>query len=219
MTEKEWDTAQDLWDHFDVRYKNRDRERLRALSCACARRVLEVIDKLPHSSFLEVVEVAERYAGGRATRSELLAVRKLLRAAFKEMHPSTRFSALVETFAELTDDTLEGFEHMLMSAEKVLRKALGKGFQHEKRILSALLRDIFGNPFRPVAFDPAWRTFTAIGLAQTMYDSREFNAMPILADALQDAGCEDDVILSHCRDENGIHVRGCWVVDLVLGKQ
>jgi hypothetical protein len=82
----------------------------------------------------------------------------------------------------------------------------------------SLLRDIFGNPFRPVAFDPAWRTATAVGIAAKMYDSRDFAAMPILADALQDAGCENDAILRHCREE-ATHVRGCWVVDLVLGKQ
>ena len=51
-----------------------------------------------------------------------------------------------------------------------------------------------------------------------MYDSREFGAMPILADALQDAGCEDEQILMHCRDATAPHVRGCWVCDLVLGK-
>jgi hypothetical protein len=81
----------------------------------------------------------------------------------------------------------------------------------------SLLRDIFGNPFRPVAFDPSWRTSTAVALASQMYESREFSAMPILADALQDAGCEDADILGHCRGP-GPHVRGCWVVDLVLGK-
>jgi hypothetical protein len=75
-----------------------------------------------------------------------------------------------------------------------------------------------GNPFRSVAFDPRWRTSTAVGLARTMYDDRDFGAMPILADALQDAGCEDAAILNHCRDPHQVHVRGCWVVDLVLGK-
>jgi hypothetical protein len=80
-----------------------------------------------------------------------------------------------------------------------------------------LLRDIFGNPFRPVAFRPEWRTDTAVTLARQMYDSREFGAMPILADALQDTGCEDEQVLSHCRDANQAHVRGCWVCDLVLG--
>jgi hypothetical protein len=79
-------------------------------------------------------------------------------------------------------------------------------------------RDIFGNPFRPVTFDPDWRTSTAVALAKQMYDSRDFSAMPILADALQDAGCEHVDVLTHCRDAKGVHVRGCWVVDLVLGK-
>jgi hypothetical protein len=86
------------------------------------------------------------------------------------------------------------------------------------RRIAALLRDIFGNPFRPVAFDPAWRTPTAVALAQQMYESRDFSAMPILADALQDAGCDCDDILAHCRG-TGPHVRGCWVVDAVLGKE
>ena len=80
------------------------------------------------------------------------------------------------------------------------------------------IRDIFGNPFRPVVADPAWRTDTAVSLARQMYESREFGAMPILADALQDAGCENTDILNHCRDTAQGHVRGCWVVDLVLGK-
>ena len=80
-------------------------------------------------------------------------------------------------------------------------------------------KDIFGNPFRLVVFSPQWRTDTAVTLARQMYDSRDFSAMPILADALQDAGCDNDDILNHCRDTKAAHVRGCWVVDLVLGKE
>ena len=81
-----------------------------------------------------------------------------------------------------------------------------------------LLRDIFGNPFRATAFDPSWRTSTASAIARGMYESRDFSAMTILADALQDAGCEDADTLAHCRGD-GPHVRGCWVVDLVLGRE
>ncbi len=81
-----------------------------------------------------------------------------------------------------------------------------------------LLRDIFGNPFRPVVFDFLWRSDTAVSLAKGMYESRDFSAMPILADALQDVGCDNDDILNHCRDEKQVHVCGCWVVDLVLWK-
>ena len=86
----------------------------------------------------------------------------------------------------------------------------------ELAVQAALLRDIFGNPFRPVAFSPAWRTDTAVSLAKQMYEMRDFGAMPILADALQDAGCDDEQVLHHCRDPKLPHVCGCWVVEAVL---
>ena len=79
------------------------------------------------------------------------------------------------------------------------------------------LRDIFGNPFRPVTLDPSWLTSTVISLARQMYDYRDFSAMPILADALQDAGCDSAEILDHCRGP-GPHVRGCFLMDLILNK-
>ena len=81
-----------------------------------------------------------------------------------------------------------------------------------------IARDIFGDPSHPIIFSAEWRTDTAVSLARTMYAARDFSAMPILADALQDAGCDNSDVLSHCRDTNQVHVRGCWVVDLVLGK-
>ena len=80
-----------------------------------------------------------------------------------------------------------------------------------------LIRDIFGNPFRPVTFDPRWQSETVVALATGIYAERAFDRMPILADALEDAGCDHADILAHCRGD-GPHVRGCWVVDLVLGK-
>lgn len=81
-----------------------------------------------------------------------------------------------------------------------------------------ILRDIFGNPFRPVAFDPRWGTSDVVGLARAIYDDKAFERMPILADALVDAGCEDEQVIVHCRGD-GAHVRGCWVVDAILGKE
>jgi hypothetical protein len=83
---------------------------------------------------------------------------------------------------------------------------------------SLLVRDIFGNPFRPITLDPSWFTSTVVSLARQMYDSRDFSAMPILADALQDAGCDNADILDHCRGP-GPHVRGCFVVDKLLAKE
>ncbi|WP_439630587.1 hypothetical protein [Gemmata sp.] len=89
--------------------------------------------------------------------------------------------------------------------------------QKAQRVQAALVRCIFGNPFRPVVLDPEWRTSTVVQLAQGIYDDRAFDRLPILADALQDAGCDNADVLTHCRD-TGPHARGCWVVDLVLGK-
>src|SRR5262249_23472844 len=80
------------------------------------------------------------------------------------------------------------------------------------------LRCIFGNPFHPVTLTPAWQTSTVTALAQSIYDDRAFDRLPILADALEDAGCDNADILNHCR-QPGEHVRGCWVVDLILGKE
>ena len=88
----------------------------------------------------------------------------------------------------------------------------------ERRIQSLLLRDVFGNPFCPVTLAPAWLTSDVLLLARGIYEEKAFDRMPILADALQDAGCNNPDVLNHCRGD-GPHVRGCWVVDLVLGKQ
>jgi hypothetical protein len=86
---------------------------------------------------------------------------------------------------------------------------------HGKMI--GLLQEVFGNPFRPVTPDSSWLTSTVVKLAQGVYDERAFERMPILADALEDAGCDNKDVLEHCRGP-GPHVRGCWVVDLLLGK-
>jgi hypothetical protein len=88
----------------------------------------------------------------------------------------------------------------------------------------ALLHDLLGNPFRPVGFGAAllgwseWNDGCASNMARRIYDNDDFDVLPILADALEDAGCDNADILNHCRGP-GPHVRGCWVVDLLLGKQ
>ena len=84
-------------------------------------------------------------------------------------------------------------------------------------ILANIFRDIFGNPFRPVVAVPAWYTPKAQSIASAIYEDRAFDRLPILADALEEAGCTDADVLLHCR-QPAEHVRGCWVVDLVLGK-
>ena len=83
------------------------------------------------------------------------------------------------------------------------------------------LRCLFGNPFRPVALHPLWVARSdsrASKLAADIYSDRAFGLMPMLADVLEDAGCTDADILAHCRGP-GPHVLGCWVVDLLTGRE
>jgi hypothetical protein len=101
-----------------------------------------------------------------------------------------------------------------LSAHRFVARSIG----HDQIGFAALLREIAGNPFRPASFEPSWRTTDVMLHARGIYVERAFDRMPILADALQDAGCDNDAILTHCRDASLTHVRGCWVVDLVLGK-
>jgi hypothetical protein len=146
------------------------------------------------------VEASERYADGEA-REELLAAREGVRGT-----PASR--AAYEAAGEA--------RRTVASAVWWLR---ADPFSRENGpAIAGALRDVAGNPFRPVAFDPAWRTPTAVTIAARMYDSRNFAAMSVLADSLQDIGCEVPAIIDHCR-QPAPHVRGCWVVDLVLGKE
>jgi hypothetical protein len=83
-----------------------------------------------------------------------------------------------------------------------------------------LARDVFGNPFCHIQVDPTWlrwRDRLIVHMAQTIYEDRRFQDLPILADALEEVGCTDREILAHCRGTRE-HVRGCWVVDLLLDK-
>ena len=99
----------------------------------------------------------------------------------------------------------------------ILGSCITDNLQYEQIIECKLIRDIFGNPFRPIVANPAWLTPTAVAIATAIYADRAFDRMPILADALEEAGCTNADVLLHCRS-GGPHVRGCWVVDLLLGK-
>jgi hypothetical protein len=83
------------------------------------------------------------------------------------------------------------------------------------RMLETIFRDLVGNPFQPIPFNARWRTVDVLGLARAIDEDGAFDHLPILADALMDAGCWDDEIIGHCRGR-GPHARGCWLIDLVL---
>ncbi len=97
--------------------------------------------------------------------------------------------------------------------EYLLRQNTTKG----RSKLGKLFQEVYGNPFEPVTLNHSWLTTTVQALANGIYEEKAFDRMPILADALHDAGCDNEDILNHCR-QPGEHVRGCWVVDLLLAK-
>ncbi len=195
------------------------RRKLRLFGCGCCRLIW---DHLQEHRLRLAIELAESFSDGQATKQELEATRSTVVAAAPSEIPVSNGPEAKEATAAWMIAGLMRPEPLMAAFSMTIYALPLAGYCGNARkaygLLCHLLRDIFGNPFRPVAFSPSWRTDTAIALARTMYDSREFSAMPILADALQDAGCDNTDVLSHCRDPKQTHVRGCWVVDLVLDK-
>jgi hypothetical protein len=167
------------------------------------------------------IESSERYADGLISEERLDLLSAAAEEAWEDIitEPEGDESAaasIAHAASYASSPTLS--RHVLTEAVDAVVDARSDHPGEERGAQAALLRDIFGNPFRPITFTPQWRTDTAVALARQMYESRDFGAMPILADALQDACCDSEEVLSHCRDPKQVHVRGCWVVDLVLGK-
>jgi len=213
MTEKEWlscNYAMNMIRHLGDRAGKR---KLDLLAAACFRRIWHL---LPGPKSRGVVEVLERHADGEVTTAALTAARlavwedaSLVDNPEGDKHPSE------VAIAAVSMDTI--LDMLTTAADATGCAHEGATTGPEEKEQCVLAHEIFGNPFRSITFSPSWRTDTAVSLARTMYESREFGALPILADALQDAGCDSAAILDHCRGA-GPHVRGCWVMDLILGK-
>jgi hypothetical protein len=221
-------TFSELAGDLSGRRNNTDRQ-FRLFACASMRLAWHL---MTNPNGRRAVALAEHYADGEVSSEELVTVRaqiesfsalgrthrianrlaRLISVNVMRIRPTEAGIGVTDHYARLAAlrSALEATN--LLLAEN-LEDLLWPGYQ-----LSNIFRDIFGNPFRSVSFFPEWRTDTAVALAQQMYDSRDFSAMPILGDALQDAGCENEEILAHCRGR-GPHVLGCWVIDLVLAKQ
>ena len=201
MTEAEWAACRDPAQLLDYHRMKRDPRRLRLLAVACVR---AVVPADAPALVAEVLDVVERYADGVATRAEFLAARKAVRRSAGDGHPA------VLLLRNLTDDAMEG---MTLTIWKARQLAGPEGGALE----CGLNRCVFGNPYRPTAFDPAWRTETVVALARGVHADRAFERLPVLADALEDAGCTDADVLAHSRAA-GPHARGCWVIDGLLGR-
>jgi hypothetical protein len=233
MTEEEWLKCADPTPMLEFLRGKVSNRKLRLFAVACCRHVWQWL--LGYSR--EAVKVAERYADKQATRAELTKARN---DVWKDFGPTegydsamacAQYAAAWGLWEAVTGvvRTASGAPYtrewlQVRSAKRKTRAmhaAAGRAQEQsrlaERKAQCAILREQF-SPFRPMLIKSAWRTDTAFALAQQMYDSRDFSAMPILADALQDAGCDNEDVLNHCRETNAAHVRGCWVVDLILDK-
>jgi hypothetical protein len=223
--------------------KVRDRK-LRLFACACCLRTEQFLNDEQTRVAIDVVEqfwdgkvVHKVYAAAEKAAADSVAVLRHAVAA-KQATSSSSNSQGVKLLAYLfaAEAVLGCFGKSFVDVAAECRGAL-RGFRTadiedddesrkqgesievaERAIQAALIRDIFGNPFRPVSVEGSWLTSTIVTLAHDIYEDRTFDRMPVLADSLQGSGCNNADILDHCRSD-GPHVRGCWVVDLMLGKE
>jgi hypothetical protein len=243
MNEAEWVTClapAPMLDHLHGRISER---KMRLFVQACCRRVRQLFHEPP---LRKAFGVAERFAEGAATAEELADANRAAVAAFAgwgnpdpERHPAAACaSAAAAAVAVATElalcraDAVRGAE----AAAEAL--ALSRAAADQERRLkdprawvalrraeraaqAQILRDLLGNPYRPVELSAdylQWNDGTVGRLAQAIEESRSFDRLPLLADALEEAGCTAGSVLNHCR-HGGPHAVGCWVVDLVLHRE
>jgi hypothetical protein len=226
MTEAEWLTSDQ---HLILASFVSERTSLRKLRLAVAAICRRVAHHFVDERSWRALEVSEAHADGLVSDEALIEAHSQacdgvtsLQLRYNSQWNATLGAATTVAYATGTESDLRrqtGLIDIFLYAPKPPPDSDLPEITPGSVAEANLVRDVFGNPFRPVAFNPAWRTDTALTLARQMYDSRDFGAMPILADALQDAGCDSEDVLNHCRDASAPHIRGCWVVDLVLGKE
>lgn len=201
MTEQEWQNATEPHTMLEfLRCRGKPNERkLRLFAVACSRRMGNWIDALGRHA----VDVAERFADGFATPEELRAARLACQGAGGE----------AAWYAAASNPAIAARN----AARSAQAGALMLGTETDELIAQAkLLRNIFGDHFQDLSADPAWLTPGVVQLAQAIYNGRTFERLPELADELEMASCVNGDILGHCRGR-GPHVRGCWVVDRLIG--
>jgi hypothetical protein len=225
MTEADWLASNDPQRMLAfLRGKASDRK-LWLFACGSCRRHAPL---MADARCRTVLEVGERYADENATSEELAEASEVaycrrtdlsaggvseaiaIAAAFAVVDPAQRDPNLgVMTTVDAVQNT---------SNDLIKIADFSESGEVERAAQCQLLRDVFGNPFRPVALDPSWRTLSVLNLAGAIYEHRAFDCLPLLAGALEEVGCRDAELLAHCR-WSWPHVRGCWALDLVLGKE
>jgi hypothetical protein len=208
--------------------------KLRLFACACCRQVWPLLTD-PRSR--RAVEVAERYAGGEATVAERQEAVSGGMDVIDELHYNTPPGPRNPEEAAV----MLAYNAGMRTPSNLVARAVTRAAQAgvPPAVQAAILRDVMVNPFRPVRWwrmvkrgpGPAngpfeswqplphvrpWLTPAVLGIARRAYDLRDWGALPVLRDALLEAGCEDEQVLAHLAEP--LHVRGCWCVDLIIGK-
>ena len=221
MTEEEWLACEDPTPMLKFLSSKVNARKLKLFTCGCCRVVWSLlIDKRSRIALRRL----EEYADDMSKNKLLHDLRNIANAAYIELQSS---NAAEEYRAAACAIVLAAhpaiYESPLFprkrdgNVERAIGQLLGLEMEAVLRVEVNLLHEVFGNPFRPITLSPTWLTSTVVSLAHQMYDSRDFSAMPILADALMDANCDNEDMLKHCRSET-VHIRGCWIVDLILSK-
>jgi hypothetical protein len=227
MTEDQWLSGDDtilMLDHLHGKASDR---KFRLYATACCRRIWPL---LAHDTHRRAVERAEQFADGLTCLAKMQSAsrsaaryRDDYRAEYDQMPVGPRNVV----FSAAHPDAYTAAEQAQSDVFWVVRfwgYVIGIHQEDDGKEAAALIRDIFGNPFRAEPFDPAWRTPEVGQLAAAAYEERllpygnlDPERLAVLADALEDAGCTDQLLLGHLREPDG-HVRGCWVVDQLLGR-
>ncbi len=214
MTEEEWLSSSYPVLMLEGLPRSVSDRKLRLIASACCRQ--PAVWRLLGPKARALVEIASRLADDEASAQEIFEVAQAvpppgLAGGFgNRLHLPPLSQAGRTALALAVEDASEALWAVVREGVNLL----GTAPCH-------LMREILGNPFQPAQVDSAWLTWNSgivLSIAQAIYDACQFAALPILGDALYEAGCGDQQILSHCRNV-GDHVRGCWVIDLLLQKR
>ncbi len=219
MNEQEWLENADPQSMLDFLQGRTSERKLRLFACACCRRIWNLLlDQRSRNA----VMLAELFADGSVSPEELRIARSAADRAHFESRRNSNFRAL-DAAPNAAEEEMSCAADVSACTADAAEIAFGRDSSAKEKELieqAAVLRCIAGNPFRAVQLDPARlarQDGAIVNLAQRIYNERAFADLPMLADALEKAGCTNPELLAHCR-QPGPHVRGCWAVDLLLGK-
>lgn len=245
MTESEWNVSSSILDLLgyirigsgraklrNMMSKQQCNRKLLLFMIACCKRASGL---LTDARSFHAISVSEQLADGGMLKAETVAAQTDAENAYRSLRSGTSAPAFTAACSVMELSRFTGkqaFSHAIYVADLAAQACSLRpnnqelsphfsidrtAYASEQAFQSVVLRDVFRSPFHSHPAVVSWKSSRAISIAEAMYRDDDFSTMPILADAIENADCADDVVLSHCRSTLH-HSRGCWVVDLILGK-